>query len=41
MVEDMSEESDDPGDPNVFIVHKLLWRSQGAKECICSEHYVL
>ncbi len=26
---DMSEESDDPKDPNTLIVHKLPWRSQG------------
>ena len=25
----MSEEFDDATDPNVIIVHRLLWRSQG------------
>jgi len=28
-IDDMSEESDDPNDPNTLIVHKLQWRSQG------------
>lgn len=33
-IDDMSEESDDPNDPNTLIVHKLQWRSQGTKPCI-------
>ena len=28
-LEFMSEESDDPDNPNVLIIHKLLWRSKG------------
>lgn len=28
-LEYMSEESDDPGDLNTLVVHKLLWCSQG------------
>ena len=28
-VNEMSEESHDPEDPNTLIVHKLPWRSQG------------
>ena len=28
-VNEMSEESDDPEDPNTLVVHKLPWCSQG------------
>ena len=28
-LEFMSEESDDPDNPNVLIIHKLPWRSKG------------
>ena len=28
-IDEMSEESDDPEDPNTLIVHKLQWCSQG------------
>ena len=36
-IDDMSEESDDPDDPNTLIIHKLQQRSQGTKPCLILE----
>lgn len=33
-IDEMSEESDDPGDPNTLIVHKLSWCSQGIRNML-------
>lgn len=30
-IDEMSEESDDPEDPNTLVIHKLPWCSQGTK----------